>query len=297
MIENLSVFRGCCLCHERGLAPSLAADIPRSVGSEGGQCRRSGPLRRHERQTRLSIVLLPRFGSKGEDLSRNPNPLDHWRPRRSITRTGFDRREFVDQSHRSALPEDGVAAAPDVEERLHAEVDAALQGSSAAYEHLPALKLTSRCITETIRLWSPGWLLTRAVAVDTHLGGHFIPAGTTIVFSPYILHHRPDLYPDPERFDPDRWDNAERPAPPRDAFIAFGSGPRKCIGDQFVMIESTLALAAIVSRWQLRSVPGQPVLADKRNRVLQPRGLRMRAVARPRKQAPQLRDNGSEGRS
>ncbi|EYF02236.1 cytochrome P450 [Chondromyces apiculatus] len=177
-----------------------------------------------------------------------------------------------------------LAQHPDIEDRLHAEVDAVLQGAPAAHEHLPRLKLTSRCITETLRLWPPGWLLTRTVTVDTHLGGHLLPAGTTLLYSAYLIQHRPDLYPDPERFDPDRWDSDQRPAPPRDAFIVFGGGPRKCIGDQFGMIESTLALATIASRWKLRPVPGPPVRPDTHNIVLQPRGLRMRAVSRTTQQ-------------
>lgn len=176
-----------------------------------------------------------------------------------------------------------LAEHPDLEERLHAEVDAVLDGGAAAHEHLPKLKLTSRFITETLRVWPPAWVLTRSVVVDTHLGGHPIPAGTTVVYSPYLIHYRPDLYTDPERFDPDRWDSTHRPPPPRDAFIPFGGGARKCIGDQFSMIEATLALATIAARWQLRSLPDQPVRPDTSPITLQPRGLRMRAVARSQK--------------
>jgi pentalenene oxygenase len=176
-----------------------------------------------------------------------------------------------------------LAEHPDLEERLHAEVDAVLDGGAAAHEHLPKLELTSRFITETLRVWPPAWVLTRSVVVDTHLGGHPIPAGTTVVYSPYLIHYRPDLYPDPERFDPDRWDSTHRPPPPRDAFIPFGGGARKCIGDQFSMIEATLALATMAARWQLRSLPGRPLRPDTSPIPLQPRGLRMRAVARPQK--------------
>ena len=179
-----------------------------------------------------------------------------------------------------------LAQHPGIEERLHAEVDAVLQGGAAAHEHLPKLELTSRIITETLRLYPPAWVVTRSTVVDTHLGGHPIPAGTAIAYSPYLIHHRPDLYPDPECFDPDRWDGTHRPPPPRDAFIPFGTGPRKCIGDQFGMIEATLGLATIAARWHLRSLPGQPVRPDPNTFVLQPRGLRMRAVARPHANGP-----------
>jgi cytochrome P450 len=168
-----------------------------------------------------------------------------------------------------------LAQHPDIEERLHGEVDAVLDGGAAAHEHLPKLALTSRIITETMRLRPPGWLITRSAVVDTHLGGYPISAGTIVAYSPYLIHHRPDLYADPERFDPDRWDSTHRPPPPRDAFIPFGAGPRKCIGDQFAMNEATLGLSTIAARWRLRPLPGMPVRPTIRAIALQPRGLRM----------------------
>lgn len=184
-----------------------------------------------------------------------------------------------------------LARHPDIEERLYAEVDAVLTGGVAAYEHLPKLALTSRIITETVRLYPPGWLLTRSAVTDTLLGGHPITASTIIVYSAYLIHRRPDLYPDPERFDPDRWDSTRRPPPPQDAFIPFAAGPRKCIGDQFSTMVATLGLATIVARWRLCSLPGQPVRTVA-GVTLHPRGLRMRAVARRKADEPQGRTTG-----
>ena len=184
-----------------------------------------------------------------------------------------------------------LARHPDIEERLYAEVDAVLTGGVAAYEHLPKLALTSRIITETVRLYPPGWLLTRSAVTDTLLGGHPITASTIIVYSAYLIHRRPDLYPDPERFDPDRWDSTRRPPPPQDAFIPFAAGPRKCIGDQFSTMVATLGLATIVARWRLCSLPGQPVRTVA-GVTLHPRGLRRRAVARRKADEPQGRTTG-----
>jgi pentalenene oxygenase len=181
-----------------------------------------------------------------------------------------------------------LALHPDIEERLHAEVDTVLNGSVASCEHLPKLALTSRILTETLRLYPPGWLLTRSAVVDTHLGGHLIPAKTILAYSAYLIHHRPDVYKDPERFDPDRWDSTRRAPPPHDAFIPFATGPRKCIGDQFGMIAATLGLATIAARWRLCSLPGHPVraIADS---TLHPQGLRMRVAARKKADEPQSR--------
>lgn len=137
---------------------------------------------------------------------------------------------------------------PAVAEKLYAEVDTVLAGRPARHGDLPRLEYTSRVITETLRLRPPAWLFTRTVAEDTELGGHRLAAGTTVIYSPYLLHHRPDLYHDAEHFDPDRWGAGD--AQPG-ALIPFGDGHRKCIGDEFALVLMTLALATIASRWRL----------------------------------------------
>ncbi|MFE5715903.1 cytochrome P450 [Streptomyces sp. NPDC056501] len=150
---------------------------------------------------------------------------------------------------------DLLARHPEVEQRLHAELDTVLGGVPPTYADLPRLELTERIVTETLRLRPPGWFFTRVVTADTELGGYELPAGTSVAYSPYLIHHRPDLYRDPETFDPDRW-ASPHPQPPRHAFLPFAAGARKCIGDTFSMIESTLALATIATRWRLEHVSG-----------------------------------------
>ncbi|MFI1812100.1 cytochrome P450 [Streptomyces sp. NPDC020422] len=173
---------------------------------------------------------------------------------------------------------DLVARHPEVERRLHAEVDSVLDGAPATYADLPRLPLSERVITETLRLRPPGWFFTRVVTTDTRLGGHLLPAGTSVAYSPYLIHHRPDLHADPEAFAPDRWDPAH-PRPQRHAFLPFATGARKCVGDSFSMVEATLALATIAARWRLEHVPG------RRGRLapsvtLEVRDLRMSAHSR-----------------
>ncbi|MFE2954735.1 cytochrome P450 [Nocardia tengchongensis] len=115
--------------------------------------------------------------------------------------------------------------------------------------------------------------------VCRRLAGHRIPAGATVVFSPYLLHRRPDVFPDPERCDPDRWlPETARPAM-RKALVPFGGGVRECAGDGFAMSEATLVLASILTRWTLDAVPGSDVRLAAYG-ALQPEGLRLRAVAR-----------------
>ncbi|WP_280466423.1 cytochrome P450 [Nocardia brasiliensis] len=172
-----------------------------------------------------------------------------------------------------------IAAHPDIEAKLHAEVDAVLDGRPVTYADVKNLSLTQRVFTETLRMWPPGWVFTRQATDDTQLGGHFVPAGTTVVYSPYLLQHRGDLYPDPDRFDPDRWARDQAVPAPNNAFVAFGGGPRKCLGDQFSTAEAVLVLATIASKWQLRHLDGRPIRPGF-DANLRPRGLRMRAVAR-----------------
>ncbi len=95
-----------------------------------------------------------------------------------------------------------IATHPDMQARLSAEADAILAGAPVSFEHISGLRLHAEVITETLRLYPPGWLLTRTVATSTQLGGYLIPAGTALFYSPYIIHHRSDLYPEPRTVRP-----------------------------------------------------------------------------------------------
>lgn len=167
----------------------------------------------------------------------------------------------------------------DLEERLHAEVDTVLAGQELTADHLPRLTFTRALVQETLRLYSPGWLVTRQATDAIRLGKFTLPAGTDVVWSPYTLHRDPDLFPDPLRFDPDRW-LPDRLQPPKNAFIPFGTGKRQCIGDGFAWIEMTIATALIASRWRLRPAPpgNRPVPVGAI--TVHPSVLRMRTEAR-----------------
>lgn len=167
---------------------------------------------------------------------------------------------------------------PDVQERLHTETVAVLGASTARFEHLPELTLADHVVSETLRLYPPGWLFTRTVRSETVLGEHVLPAGTTVIYSPYLIQHRGDLYERPEQFEPSRWDIARTPAD-RKAFIAFGAGPRRCVGDTFAHTEAVLAVATVAARWQLHARPGgqtRPAIAM----ALHPRDLRIMVKSR-----------------
>jgi cytochrome P450 len=168
-----------------------------------------------------------------------------------------------------------LARQPEAARRLQTEVDAVLGGRIADHDDVVNLDYTARVLTETLRLYPPVWLLIRVLTAETTLAGKMLPADTILICSPYAIQRRGELYSDPERFDPDRWLSGPTNTLPRGAFIPFGGGTHRCIGDSFGMLEATLALATITARWQLDPLPG--VITQSRPRAtLRPHPLRMR---------------------
>jgi cytochrome P450 len=168
---------------------------------------------------------------------------------------------------------------PDILAAVRAEADAVLGGEVAGWDHLPRLDLTARVVREALRLYPPGWIIPRVCTAPVTLAGRTLPAGSIVVFSPYVLHRRPDLFPDPHRFDPARW---LTPAPAyRTSYLPFGAGATRCIGEEFGLAEATLILASIAARWTLTPEPGTNVSPAARA-VLVPRAFPVRLAERDR---------------
>ena len=148
---------------------------------------------------------------------------------------------------------------PDVYQRVREELATELGGRRVTMGDLPRLKYTAQVAAESLRLHPPVWLLTRNVTEDTELAGRAIRAGSAILISPYILHQRERVFTDAGEFDPDRWAEPRLTKQTRESLVPFGSGPRKCIGETFGMIEMSLALARIVPTWELRPREGAKV--------------------------------------
>lgn len=102
-----------------------------------------------------------------------------------------------------------LATHPDIERRLHEELDAVLGGEIAGYDDVPRLPFTRNVVTEALRLYPPAWMMSRVALVDVDLDGHRLPVGAEVFFSSCLLHHDPLYFPDPDSFDPDRWDRRE----------------------------------------------------------------------------------------
>lgn len=168
---------------------------------------------------------------------------------------------------------------PDVEERVHQEVDAVLGGRPASYDDLPALEYMRRVLNETLRRHHPFWLLMKRTIRPVTLQGVHLPADTEIISSSYALHRDPVVYRDPLVFDPERWLPERVRERPRTAFMPFGAGKRVCIGESFALTAMTLAVAAITRQWQLLHVPGQ-VVHERPHLAVHPDGLWMTAIPR-----------------
>jgi cytochrome P450 len=175
---------------------------------------------------------------------------------------------------------------PEVLDAVSAEADRVLGGGTAAWEHLPELELTGRVLQEAMRMYPPSWLLPRTTTRETRLGGHAVPAGTTLLISQYMLQHDPGVFPEPERFDPDRWLALTRgrsaPAAVRQAYIPFGGGPTKCLGEQFATAEAVLALASVLTRWNLELRDASAAQDPDCRLVLLPSRLPVRLTTRAR---------------
>jgi cytochrome P450 len=147
---------------------------------------------------------------------------------------------------------------PEVERRLHAEVDEVLGGRPVTFADLPRLVWTARVVNEVLRTY-PIWILMRRTVDEVVLDDVRLPPGTEVIVSPHALHFDPRSFDEPDRFDPDRWSPERAATVPRGAFVPFGAGARQCVGNAFAQTELVVAVATVVSRWRLVPVPGEPV--------------------------------------
>jgi cytochrome P450 len=148
---------------------------------------------------------------------------------------------------------------PHVEQRLHAELDAVLDGRVPGPEDVPRLVYTRGVFAESLRIFPPAWVIGRQPLEPFEIGGYRIPAGTIVMMSPWVIGRDERFWADPLRFDPGRWTPEAEAARHRFAYFPFGAGPRKCIGEAFAWTEGILLLATLAQRWRARLVPGHPV--------------------------------------
>jgi cytochrome P450 len=164
---------------------------------------------------------------------------------------------------------------PDAEAKFHAELDTVLAGRIPTLDDLPNLPFTRRVLAESLRMYSPAWVVGRRVLSEYTIENYVLRPGDIVLMSQAVMHYDPRFWSDPERFDPDRWAPELEAARPKFAYFPFGGGPRVCIGEQFAWMEEMLILAALGQQWRMQLAPDQ-VIATQPIITLRPKfGIRM----------------------
>jgi cytochrome P450 len=167
---------------------------------------------------------------------------------------------------------------PEAYARARAEARS-LPGSSVTHADLPALGHCLRVFKEAMRLYPPIYFFGRQATADVTIGGYELPRHTVVLISSYALHHRAEIWPDPERFDPSRFEPNAEEGRHRQAYLPFSAGPRTCIGNLFALMEGPIVLATILRRVDLE-LTSQAVIEPEAYATLRPRGgVPMRVTA------------------
>jgi len=139
------------------------------------------------------------------------------------------------------------------------ELDVVLHGRPPEYSDLADLPYLRMVVDEAMRLYPPAWGFSRQALSDDTLSGFRLPRGWLAFVIPYALHRHPRYWQNPESFDPDRFSPERSAERPKFVYLPFGAGPRRCIGDQFALIETHLTLATFAQSYRLQLVPGHKV--------------------------------------
>lgn len=238
----------------------------------------------------LDDVMQALIQARGKDVRNPPRDLLDRLIAATDTETGFRMSDaevrdeviiiFLAGHETSALAATYVwyllSLHPDVEAKLHAELDRVLGGRLPGFDDLEVLPYTRMVIEESLRLYPPAPMLSgRRALADDEICGVKIPKGTEIAILPWVLHRHKTLWDDPLRFDPERFAPEKSSERPRFAYLPFGGGPHICVGATMAMAEVSLLIAAMAQRYRLKLVPGQDITLLHRI-TLRPRdGIRM----------------------
>jgi len=169
---------------------------------------------------------------------------------------------------------------PEVEARLHAELDAVPEQAAPSLAEMETLSYTQQIINEALRLYPPGWLLSRRTIEADVLGGYSVPAGANVLLPLYLLHRHPRFWKEPQAFDPTRFAPEHEAERPRFAYMPFAAGPRHCIGETFALYEMLVHLYKVARRHRLVYVPDQPLELEAQINLRTRHPLRMRLERR-----------------
>jgi cytochrome P450 len=169
---------------------------------------------------------------------------------------------------------------PEIETRFHDEIDNVLQGRTPTVADVPQLPLTGRIFSETLRLYPPLWAIGRQATQPVRIGEHSLRTGSVVILSQWVTHRDPRWYPEPQRFDPERWLPEQRAERPRFSYFPFSAGSRACLGEAFAGIEGVLCLATIAQKWRFLLERETTVALQPQLTLRARRGIRMRIAPR-----------------
>ena len=151
---------------------------------------------------------------------------------------------------------------PGVAKKLYSEVDYVLGDRLPSGRDCDRLRYTRMVFAESMRLYPPIWMMTRRAVRDMKINGLVIRNGSYVHLSPFVMHRDPRYFPDPERFDPDRWTPEAAATRPKFSYFPFGGGPLQCIGEGFAWTQAILVISTLARGWQMRVVPGHRIELD-----------------------------------
>jgi cytochrome P450 len=152
-----------------------------------------------------------------------------------------------------------ISQHPEVEARLHSEIDAAPEMPAPTIAQMEALPYARQVIDETLRLYPPAWLVPRCTIEPDVLGGYAVPAGTNVLMPLYLLHRHPRFWTQPEAFLPERFAAEHETSRPRFAYAPFGAGPRHCIGESLAIYEMLAHLYKVARHYRLTYASDKPL--------------------------------------
>jgi enediyne biosynthesis protein E7 len=155
-----------------------------------------------------------------------------------------------------------VTQHPQVAEALEAESDKQAADGVLSLDAAESLSYTHQVLQESLRMYPPGWLLTRRSVEADELGGYAIAPRTDVFLSPYLLHRHPEFWSDPEAFQPERFAGADAAERHKFAYIPFAVGPRHCIGENIAMFEMLVHMHAMTRRFRLKRATDEPIVFE-----------------------------------
>jgi cytochrome P450 len=165
-----------------------------------------------------------------------------------------------------------LCANPDKKEKLQQEIKEVIGNRSIQLSDIQALTYTNQVIQETLRLYPPAWIVGRASKEADEIDGYQILPKTQILMPTWVIHRHPDLWENSSAFSPERFESEQAKQRHKFAYFPFGGGPRFCIGNNFAMMEMTLALAMIFQRFDIELLPHQNI-AEAPMVTLKPQGV------------------------